>query len=462
LSDSGYSIEGPVQGPGHIIGGYLGDLAAVGYVEEEYFVSGLAQDFRPVGSLAPDGAWQVERASLRPFTTRVIVHRPIDPARFNGVVLCEWANVSSPNEVSCAVNETAHRFGYVYAAISAQPIGIDGLESDPRSGLRRLDPDRYGPLHIPGDGCSYDVFAAVAGALMGVETDGPSLLPGLTPRWCVAMGESQSASRLVSYLNAVHHHHRLFTAFLLLALRGGANDFGDTEVIPGESRSDFNERYFGRIIPATIREDPGAPVLILQSEAEVRIPRVPSPHDNDWIRVWELAGSVHRSACDVGYRADVSERDGWDDPFANQTQRMVRFSPTVAAAGLALVRWAGGGMPLAIHPRLQRDAHDGNLELDEFGTARGGVRMPEVEVPTAVYDSASSPMWGTRTPFAPELLRKLYADAATYVERVRRAAEAGVAAGVLLPGHVEDYVADALGGGAGWVQSASSAGASAT
>jgi hypothetical protein len=444
LNGRGCVVEGPVRGPGHVVGGYLGDLAAHGYLEEEYLVSGLARPFRPVGALSADGDWHVRPGDESPFVTRVIVHRPADAARFNGIVLCEWANVSALNEVSWAVNEPFHRSGYVYASISAQATGIDGVPGVPRSGLRRLAPERYGGLHVPGDSASYDVFGAVAQCMMAPGAEGPHPLHGLVPRHCVALGQSQSASWLVSYINAVHAYHEVFSGFVLGALRGGANGFDDAPPVEGESRERFNERYFARLMPAAIRTDPGAPVLLMQSEAEVRVPRFPVQGDSDLIRVWEIAGSVHRSASETGHRPDTSARDGWDDPFAQQTQRMVRFSPAIESAALALVRWAGGGAALARHPRLDRGAGERDLALDEFGNAGGGVRMPEIRVPTAVFDSATSPMWGTRTPFAQERLRAFYRHPAGYVERVRLAAEACLAADVLLPRHLDEYVAAAV------------------
>ena len=56
------------------------------YVEEEYFISGRATAYAPVGELGRDGNWEVEPAGTAPFTTRILVRRPADPADANGVV----------------------------------------------------------------------------------------------------------------------------------------------------------------------------------------------------------------------------------------------------------------------------------------------------------------------------------------------------------------------------------------
>src|SRR3546814_4270903 len=108
-------------------------MAAHGYIEEEYFVAGTAQSFRPVGELGRDGRWQVVPDRRAPYKTRVIVHRPKDPAKFNGVVMAEWTNVSTFSDLSNAVNESFWQSGYVYVAISAQKVGIDGLDAVPVS-----------------------------------------------------------------------------------------------------------------------------------------------------------------------------------------------------------------------------------------------------------------------------------------------------------------------------------------
>lgn len=124
-------IEGPITGGtrGHIHGGFAGDLAEHGYIEEEYFVSGMAQGYKPVGALGDDGRWTVAPDQSAEYKTRVIVHRPRDPAKFNGVIMCEWTNVSTLSDLSNAVNEPFYKSGYVYIAVSAQKAGVEGLDS---------------------------------------------------------------------------------------------------------------------------------------------------------------------------------------------------------------------------------------------------------------------------------------------------------------------------------------------
>src|ERR1700761_5418810 len=76
------------------------DLEAFGYVEEEFFITGKAQAYVPVGSgdLSPNGRWNAipDPGITAPYTTRLLVRRPRDPARFNGTVVVEWINESGP------------------------------------------------------------------------------------------------------------------------------------------------------------------------------------------------------------------------------------------------------------------------------------------------------------------------------------------------------------------------------
>ncbi|HMO75714.1 MAG TPA: alpha/beta hydrolase domain-containing protein [Sphingopyxis sp.] len=442
-------VEGPVTGGerGTIHGAYFGDLAAHGYVEEEYFVSGTAQSFRPVGELSKDGRWTVAPDARASYRTRVIVHRPIDPAKFNGVVMCEWTNVSTFNDLSNAVNESFWQSGYAYAAVSAQKVGIDGLDAVPDSGLKRWDGERYGSLVHPGDAFSYDIFTQVARALVSAKgRSGPDPLGGLAAKHVIATGESQSAARLATYINAVHPLAGFFSAFIPCVLVGGGSELENPEIIPGESAADYNKRFFSRIVETVIRDDLDVPVLIMLSETEARMFRVPPQPDGPKLRLWEVAGSVHGSACDTGYRPSVAERDGIRDSIGGSDQRMVRFMPTMAAAGLAMIRWREGGDPLARHPRLLRGATPRDIVTDVQGNALGGARLPEVAAPTAAFDTKTSPARGNRHPLSEEALRRLYPADADYANAVRAAVDAALRGDLILPYRAEEYLAEAAKG----------------
>src|SRR3990167_1864546 len=69
------------------------DLSALGYVENEFQFSGTANTYGRAGKWRSDGKWDIKvvRANV-PYATRMLVRRPADPAKFNGIVVVEWLN----------------------------------------------------------------------------------------------------------------------------------------------------------------------------------------------------------------------------------------------------------------------------------------------------------------------------------------------------------------------------------
>jgi hypothetical protein len=74
-------------------------LESVGYAEE-FLVEGTARSFTLTGERAADGRWSVKEDATAPYVTRILVRRPVDPARFSGTVAVEWNNVSAGMDVS--------------------------------------------------------------------------------------------------------------------------------------------------------------------------------------------------------------------------------------------------------------------------------------------------------------------------------------------------------------------------
>ena len=149
--------------PNLLLGTY--DVADLGYVAEEFFVSGTADAYAAVGELGPDGRWSAARSARADYTTRIVVLRPSDAAAFNGTLLVEWLNVSGGIDAP-ALWFMAHREmireGYAYVAVSAQRVGVEGgasLGFD--MSLKTQDPGRYSSLRHPREGFSYDIFSQV-------------------------------------------------------------------------------------------------------------------------------------------------------------------------------------------------------------------------------------------------------------------------------------------------------------
>ena len=181
------------------------DLAAHGYVEQEYFASGTAYSFTS-RSAPSDGKWTIAVSGSAPYRTRIIVRRPSDPAKFDGNVVVEWMNVSAGEAAPDwdYLDPALMDSGAAYVAVSAQALAVNGgkalLSSGSSPGLSQKEPARYGSLHHPGDQYSLDMFAQIGQAL---RTSAPSVLGGLRPSHVLAIGESQSAFYLTTYADAI-------------------------------------------------------------------------------------------------------------------------------------------------------------------------------------------------------------------------------------------------------------------
>jgi hypothetical protein len=107
------------------------DLAARGYVEEEYFIS-LAPTAGVPGSGActyntPAGDTGSVANCDGSYKTRIMVRRPVSAEAFNGTVLLEWQNVTAQYDVDhywLESSEHIMREGYAWVGVSAQRAGV--------------------------------------------------------------------------------------------------------------------------------------------------------------------------------------------------------------------------------------------------------------------------------------------------------------------------------------------------
>ncbi len=193
------------------------DLAGVGYRQREFFFEGEANRFSNVNEFQPDGRWEAEPAGTAAYKSRLIVYRPDDPADFSGTVFVEWLNVTSGFDIAPSWG-TGHvellRRGHAWVGVTAQRVGIEGSENGIAPlHLKAANAERYGSLEHPGDSYSYDMFSQVAQALR--EPGEVDLLEGLVPARLIAMGESQSAGRLLTYVNAVHPLYNPYDGYMI-------------------------------------------------------------------------------------------------------------------------------------------------------------------------------------------------------------------------------------------------------
>jgi hypothetical protein len=450
------NVTGPITGGKHGVpfGRYFGDLSQRNYVETEYFLEGQATRYRPVGQLGADGRWTVEPTGVSPYKTRILVRRPKDAAKFNGVVLVEWTNVSGGFEVAAADTAAVYDGGFAYAAVSAQSVGVHGFAANP-VGLAQWDPERYGTLSIPGNSVSYDIYSQAARALRDPKArTGIDPLGGLHVTKLIAVGSSQSAARLIAYANAIQLRDHVFDAIMPFIGAGSGSGFDDTILDPGKiATMSHDEISRIRGTQTRIRDDLNIPVMFVNSECET-LAYVPSRQPNTArFRMWEVAGASHGPKAQVEAAMAKAARD-----FGTQASSAaaplsvsgpistVRWSPVADAALVHMSRWIhGGAAPPQQQPIL---IEDGKIVRDQYGNAKGGVRLPDVEVPTAAYDGGgygpgTAGLYGRSKPFSAEQLKDLYHTHEEYVAKVTAAAAAAKKAGVIREDRVQSYVQEA-------------------
>ena len=378
-------------------------------------------------AVMPDGWVQEERiAAGTNYRTRVLLRRPPATA-FNGTVVVEWMNVSggldaSPDYTFMA-NEL-HRGGYAYAGVSAQFIGVEGGpvvvsvvqgDSPAGKGLKRIDPERYGSLVHPGDAFSYDIYTQV-GRAVRAEFGAERVL---------AVGESQSASMLVTYANEVQPSAKAFDGILIHSRGAGAGPAGEAGA--GLNAAAF---FMSGVVP--VRADVGVPVLVVEMETDVVVLGAGAvrQEDTDRLRWWEVAGAAHADKFLLGPMVDLIDAGG---PVNDGPQRFV-----VPAALRALDRWVRDGTAPPKSPRLAVDGF--TAERDDDGIIRGGIRTPLVDAPVEVLSGEPHPssgligmLFGATHAMPPERIAELYKSREAYLDAYTRAADEVIAAGFVLP-----------------------------
>jgi hypothetical protein len=402
------------------------DLSLEGYQASEFFIEGTASSYHNAAGppFTANGIWTIEpdAAPTPAYKTRIQVYRPSDPERFSGVVIVEWLNVTNQSDSAAdwilAHNEMI-RSGHIYIGATTQAIGVNAA--------RTQDPNRYGAsganLVHPGDSYSYDIYSQVGQA---IRENQALILGGLTLTKLIAGGESQSATRMVTYIDALAVLHGIYDGYYVhsrgstgAALRASISGPPALSAIatPG---------------PTLIRTDMTQPVFVMQSETDTRGTRQP---DTSVFRQWESAGSTHADMYTLG----IGQPDHGTSPGAAQQLFYRMQHPTneplpgilppcglpvnsgphhwvVQASLHHLVEWvAAATSPPASQYLTTVGTPTSALVLDGNGNATGGVRSPHVDTPVATIRGSGQPpsssfcsLFGTDTPFDDAKLESLY------------------------------------------------------
>src|SRR5690606_19127218 len=344
------------------------NLRAHGYVEEEFFIAGSAPAYVGAAAFGTDGKWNatINPGVIAPYKTRLLVRRP-NNSHFNGTVIVEWLNVSSGVDGTpdwSLVHPELLREGYAYVGVSAQYIGV--------AFNKEWDAARYNSLSHPGDSFSYAIYAQAAKAIRSPAASGVKPLGNLTGkiRAVIAMGESQSASRLWTYYNAIHPRDKIYDGFFIHSM-GSAAALSQSYAGTGLGGSGVVIIPAPNGVPATpdinvpsgagavIRNDLKEPVFFLNTETDVSgifgFPALHSQPDSRVFRLWEVAGTAHADAYLLAVGAKDAEKSGVPGSFECGIPPINsgphRFVARAAVHGLN--RWVRSGVLPRTAPRLR-------------------------------------------------------------------------------------------------------------
>jgi hypothetical protein len=445
------------------VAGTFISLSDYGYEGHEFFYSGTAHSYENTEPMASDGKWKVAQVTNADYKTRMLVFRPSDPANFNGTVIVEWFNVTGGMDTA-AEWITAHtemlRRGYAYVGISAQYIGVEGgmpplyTPMGTSIPLKTIEYLRYRSLSHPGDSFSYDMFGQGCYLVRHPDPAGIAPLGELQDyvTHVIAAGESQSATRLVTFINCFGKYIDFIDGYFVHSRLGFIPDFGGASAPLSQSpQADLTTPSVVRM-----RDDLGKPVLNLQTETDAFVlgAYYSTQPDSDTFRLWEVAGTAHADyylsvpgMLDPGDDISYAEITLTKQPIIimSAASCYVNAAPqhhfVANAAIYALHNWVANGIVPPSAPRFAvNDTEDGFL-YDEYGNVQGGVRTPYVDAPVARLSGENAYvndgenlyfLMGETEMLDTATLLSLYPTHSAYVAAVTTAAQSAVADGFLL------------------------------
>ena len=431
------------------------NLAAIGYVEEEYFVSGLANVYTWP---APGPA--VVRTANAPYTTRILVRRPAKVSKFSGNVVVEPLNPSNLFDLNLGwglMHDQLINNGDTWVGVTVKPVSMQTLKT--------FDPVRYAPLAmnnplplddpnncatVPADssrstenGLAWDIYSQVGQLLRSKSSSNPVYYGGKKPKDPLKLygfGYSQTGGYMYDYINgvaplAVQQNGRSMYDAYIVAVAGGAFvgivPINQCEPIPGlaDPRLQFS--------------NVGVPIIHVMSQSDylrgITARRPDSDIPADAYRQYEMAGAGHATPGELNYAAapaDIVKGGRAVPPMDCNEGPRSRFPSSIFFDAMLsnLDQWVREGtLPPHGSPIV---VQNGAPVLDRFGNVVGGLRSPYLDVPTSTwFGSSTGPSFcviaGHEVPFSKDLLQQIYPSHAAYVSAVSKNTRALVRQGFI-------------------------------
>ena len=272
-----------------------------------------------------------------------------------------------------------------------------------------------------------------------------TVLGGLHPQRILATGESQSASRLVTYINAIHPLVHVYDGFMVHSRSAG-----------GSALSQSPKPAVSVPSPAPIRNDLDVPVMVVEAEGDVVNSNLGARQpDTAMFREWEMAGTSHADSYtttvgfgDIGDGRGATQMLGFmqhPDPLA--CDRPINAGPhhwILQAAFRGLDTWVRTGVaPPVATPLVATSTSPVVLARDAQGNALGGVRSAQVDVPIATIDGMNGGpsfcfLFGSTTPLTAAQLTALYPTHQDFVTKWAASLFVNTTNGFLVPEDVAE------------------------
>jgi L-ascorbate metabolism protein UlaG (beta-lactamase superfamily) len=411
------------------------NLPAYGYMEEEFFISGMAN----VYDWDSSGAVSVRTADA-PYTTRILLRRPINPARFSGTV---WVDMLNPAR-GYDFTENWGTANYYIMDHGDASIGITMFPATIRA-LKKFDPKRYSTMSMANPaaplqacpqagrdydyemepGLRYDIVSQVGVLLKSNVPSRP--LAGFKVEQIFLYG--QTAGDMPAYISAIHQFANL---------QNGKPVWDGYFIKDGGGPASLNQcgERPPNGDPRRIIRNIGVPVIRLLVEDMVTGiydgRRTDSDEPGDRYRLYEIPGATHSDGTSVFLwmpslkilTAMNSEVVTPFWPFTFSCSPAVGLSDFpvhyfVSGAIHNLDEWVRNGTAPLKGDRIQvvnGGTPSATTVRDKFGNAVGGIRSPYLDVPAATYyeDFPNCRNMGYKIPFDWAKMQQLYGNYENY------------------------------------------------
>jgi hypothetical protein len=395
------------------------------YVQEEYLLTGTGNIY---AEGAQGGPISVAKSGV-PYTTRMVIVRPRNPAKFNGIVHLAFQHPSLAGTQWGRLDSLVLRSGAAYAVVinggdaPSRKLGKPGWPVSAPLLPRWYDAARYKAFDVPeDDGIRWDIMGQSASLLHDPGATGP--LAGLNVHHVYLSGWSFLGSTIRSWINfGFHDRYRRKDGSpvidgYLIGISAGSVEAGH---VPLNSTGPAVDHRRDLLRPID------APVIELTSAMEAITNVFPQAPDSDAIkgghRIYELGGVSHTDTGISGQVRPASvqllarHHPAIDvPPVCSVEDTDVPMRDVAQAALVGIDRWVNTGKAPPRATRMQVASDGKDYVRDAFGNPLGGVRVAQLDVPLVTYGEPPAAACGgvvprrnlKRLPVAPALLAKTY------------------------------------------------------